>query len=113
MLDQEPDKTFVRAKRRTMNADRCLVGVIAVFVNEIESARLREIDLIGRDGKLAANRAPRLDIDLGSVERGFVWVFDIINPGILEHAARHYFGLFPTPRFIGKFLAELRVIVRG
>ena len=83
-------------------------GVVLVFVNEIEAARLREIDLVGRDGKLAADRAPGLHVDLRSVERGFVRHFDKIDPGILEDVARHFFGLFPKLRFIDKLLIPLR-----
>ena len=49
MLDQKSDETFVRAKRRAMNADRNLVGIVAVLIAKIETARLREIDLVGRD----------------------------------------------------------------
>src|SRR5260370_14988388 len=46
MFDQKSDEPFVRAERRAMNADRRLLGVVLVFVNEIEPARLREIDLV-------------------------------------------------------------------
>src|SRR5436305_467682 len=111
MLDQKSDETFVRAERRAMNADRCLVGVIAVFVNEIQPARLREIDLIGRDGKFATDRAPSLDVNFRPVERGFVWDFDIIDAGPFQDIARHLFSLLPKLRLIDKFLAELRWIV--
>ena len=113
MLDQEADETFVRAERRAMNAERRLFGVVLVFVNEIEAARLREIDLVGRDGELAADRAPGLHVDLRSVERGFVRDLDKIDPGILEDVARHFFGLFPKLRFIDKLLSELGRIVGG
>ena len=43
MLDQKSDETFVRAKRRAVNAERGFLGVIAVFVDETEPARLGEI----------------------------------------------------------------------
>ena len=59
MLDQEADETLVRAERRAMNAERRLLGVVAVFVSEIETARLREIDLVGGDGEFAADRRSR------------------------------------------------------
>ena len=58
MLDQKSDETFMRAKRRAMNADRDLFGVVAVFVAKIKIARLRKIDLVGRDGELASDHAP-------------------------------------------------------
>src|SRR6266404_48779 len=111
MLDQEADETFVRAERRTMNAKWSLFGVVAVFVNEIETSRLREIDLIGRDRKLAPDRAPGLHVDLRAVKRRFVSYFDKVDPGILEHVPCHYFRLFPKLRFIDKLLSELRGIV--
>src|SRR5438874_9330052 len=113
MLDQKSDETFVRAERRAMNAKWRLLGVVAIFVNEIEPARLREIDLVGRDGKLAADRAPGLDVDLRSVKGGFVRHFDVIDPGIFQHASRHHFSLFPKLWFIDKFLTELGWIMGG
>ena len=83
MLDQESDEAFVRAERRAMNAERSFLGVVAIFVNEIEPARLREIDLVGRDRKFATDHAPGLDVDLRSVKRRFVRHFDVIDSGIL------------------------------
>src|ERR1700736_4690689 len=105
MFDQEANETFVRAERRAMDAERRFLRVVAVFVNEIEPARLREVDLIGRDGKLTPDRAPGLHVDLWPVKRGFVRYFDKIDPGIPEDISRHYFGLFPKFRFIDKFLS--------
>ena len=49
MLDQEADKTLVRAERGAMDAERNLIDVVAVFVAKIEPARLGEIDLVRRD----------------------------------------------------------------
>src|SRR5437016_6209593 len=46
MLDQESDKTFVRAERGAMDAERNLIDVVAVLVAKIETARLCEINLI-------------------------------------------------------------------
>ena len=112
MLDQKSDETFVRAQRRAMDADRNLVGVVAVLVAKIKIARLREIDLVGRDGKFASDHAPRLHVDLRSVKGRFVRHFDIVDPGVFQNIARHLFGFFPKLRFIDKFLAKLRWIVR-
>src|ERR1035441_1744881 len=112
MFDQETDKTFVGAERRAMNAERDFLGVVLVFVAKIEPARLREIDLVGRDGKLAPDRTPCLHVDLRSVERSFVRDLDKIDPGILEHIARHFLGLFPKLWFIDKLLTEFGWIVR-
>jgi len=49
MLDQKSDEAFMRAEWCAMNAEGRLLGVVLVFVNKIESARLGEIDLVGRD----------------------------------------------------------------
>ena len=38
MLDEESDKAFVRAERRAMNAERRLLGVVAILVNRGRSA---------------------------------------------------------------------------
>ena len=82
MLDQKSDETFVRAKRRAMNADRNLIGIIAVLIAKIETARLRKIDLVRRERELASDHAPDLHVDFRSVKRGLVRHFDIINAGI-------------------------------
>src|ERR1700731_1272205 len=111
MFDQKSDETFMRAERRAMNAERRLLGVVLVFVNEIEPARLREIDLIGRNRKFAADHAPRLDVDLRSVKGSFIRDLDIIDSGVLQNVAGHLFGLFPKLRFIDKLLSELGGIV--
>jgi len=73
----------MRTERRAMNADRDLVDVVAVLIAKIKIARLREIDLVGRDRKLASDHAPRLHVDLRAVKGRFVRHFDVIDPGIL------------------------------
>src|SRR2546429_5731856 len=113
MFDEEADETFVGAERGAMDAERNLLGVIAIFVNEIEPAWLSEIDLVRGDRKFAADRAPGLDVDLRPVERGFVRDFYEIDSGILENVSRHLFGLFPKLGLVDKFLSELRRIVGG
>src|SRR5436305_7989193 len=112
MLDQEPDESLVRAERGAMNAEGDLIDVVTIFVAKIESPRLREIDLVGRNGKLASNRAPGLDIDLRPVKGRFIRDFDKVDSGILQHVARHRLSLFPKLRFIDKFLSELGRIMR-
>src|SRR5438105_1255290 len=112
MFDQEADETLVRAEWGAMNAERRFLGVIPIFVNKVETAWLREIDLVGRDGEFATDHAPNLDVDLWSVKGGFVWHLDIVDAGTLENVARHLLGLFPKLRFIDKLLAELCGIVR-
>src|SRR5437773_6263287 len=84
MFDQKSNETLVRAERCAMNADRDLVDVVAVLKAKIKIARLREIDLVGRDGKLASDYAPRLHVNLRSVKGRFVRNFDIVDPGVLR-----------------------------
>src|SRR6266513_5179947 len=95
-----------------MNADRDLVDVVAVLVAKIKIARLREIDLVRRDGKLASYYAPRLHVDLGAVKSCFVRHFDIIDSRVLQDVTCHLLGFLPKLWFIDKFLAELPGIVR-
>ena len=83
MLNQESDEPLVRAERRAMDADRDLVDVVLVFVAQIEIARLREIDLVRRDRKLAPDHAPCLHVDLRSIKRGLVRHLDVVDAGVL------------------------------
>src|SRR5207245_10060196 len=104
MLDEKSDKTFVGAERRAMDADRYLIDVVAIFIAKVEPARLGEINLVGRDGKLASDHAPRLHVDLGAVEGRFVRHFDIIDSRVLQDASLHFVGLFPLLWFNDKLL---------
>src|SRR4029077_7384100 len=79
MFDQEADETFVGAERGAMNAERRLLGVVAIFVNEAEISRLRRVDLVGGDGEFAADGAPDLNVDLRTVERGFVRDLNVVD----------------------------------
>src|ERR1043166_9997688 len=106
MFDEKTDEPFMGAERCPMNTKRCLLRVITIFVDEVESSRLGKIDLVGGDGELPSNHAPDLDVDLWSVESGFVRHFDKINPGPFQNVSGHRFGLFPKLRFVDKFLAE-------
>ena len=108
MLDQEADEAFVRAERRAMDAERSLLGVVAVLVDEAERCGHGEVDLVGGDGEFAADRAPDLHVDLRTVKGGFVRHLDVIDPGSLQDAADHVLGLFPELGFIDELLAELR-----
>src|SRR5262245_614944 len=104
MLNQKSDETFMRAEWGAMNADRNLLGIVTVLVAKIEAAWLRKIDLVGRDGKLAADHAPSLDVHLRSVKRGLVRNFYVIDARAFQNIASHVFGLFPKLRFVDKFL---------
>src|ERR1043165_4526395 len=111
MFDKEADETFVGAERRGMNAKRDSLGVIAVLVAQVESARLGEVDLIGGDGELAPDCTPNLDVNLWPIEGSFVRHFDIVDARPLQDITGHLFGLLPKLRLIDKFLPELRWIV--
>src|SRR2546423_4731838 len=112
MLDEEADETFVGAEWGAVDAKRKFRGVVTVFVTKVESARLGKIDLVGGDGKFAADRAPGLDVDLRSVKSSLIRHLDEVDSGILEHRSRHLFGLFPKLGLIHKLLAELGRIMR-
>ena len=80
MLDQEADEPLVRAQRRAMDAERRLLGVVLVAIDEDQSvARPCEIHLVGRQREFAANDAPDLHVNLRAVKRGFVRHFDVID----------------------------------
>ena len=66
-----------------------------------------EVHLIRGDGELASDRAPDLDIDLGSIERRLVWHLDEIDAALDEHTTHHVFGFFPKLRLVDEFLTEL------
>src|ERR1051326_1917424 len=101
----------MRAERRAMNANRNFLSVVLVFVAKVKASRLREIDLVGRNRKLAADDAPNLDVNLRSVECRLVGHLDVINAGILENVARHVLGLLPKLGLVDELLSEFRRIV--
>src|SRR5438067_4802802 len=107
MLDQKSDEPLVRSQWRAMNADRDLLAVIAVLISKIKAAWLREINLVRGDRKFAPDHAPCLHINFRTVKGCFIRHFDIVNSGVLQNAARHFFGFFPKLWFINKFLAKL------
>ena len=49
MLDEETDKPLVCAERRAVDAERRLLGVIPVLVDQTKALRDGEVDLIGRE----------------------------------------------------------------
>ncbi len=46
--------------------------VVLVGVFQFEPAALRKVNLVGSQGKLTANNAPDLHIDLGAVKSSFI-----------------------------------------
>ncbi|MFM1944954.1 MAG: hypothetical protein RI897_3936 [Verrucomicrobiota bacterium] len=106
MFDEEADEAFVGSEGCPVDAEGGFVGIIAVAVGEAEAFRDGEVDLVGGEGKFAADGAPDLDIDFRAVEGGFVGDFDVIDAAIFEDIPDHVFGLDPEFGFIDEFLAE-------
>src|SRR5438477_4845269 len=111
VLDQKSDTTFMGAEWGPMNTKRRLLFVVAVLINEVQPARLREIDLVGGDSKLTSDHTPDLHVNFRPIEGCFVSDFNVIDPGVFEDATRHFLGLFPKLRFINKLLTESSRIV--
>src|ERR1051325_2613959 len=104
MLDQESDKTIMRRTRRALDTDRDFIDVVAVLVTKVETAWLREIDLVRSERELAPDNTPHLDVDFRPVKRRLIGHLDIINAGMFQYVPRHFFGLFPKFRFVDKLL---------
>src|ERR1043165_8097619 len=103
MFDKKPNEPFVRAQRRAMDAKWGFFGVVAIAINQTETFRHSEIDLVGRQSKFTSNHAPDLYINLRTVKRRLVRHFDVIDFRIDEGLPDHVLGLFPKLRFIDKF----------
>src|SRR6266487_1496862 len=95
-----------------MDADRDFLDVVTIFVAKVEKTRLRKINLVGRNGKLASDYAPCLHVDLGAVKSCFVRHFDIIDSRVLQDVTRHLLGFLPKLWLVDKFLTKLRRIMR-
>ncbi len=54
-------------------------GVVLVAIDQPEACGHGEIDLVGRQGELAADDAPDLHVNLRPVKRRFVGHFDVID----------------------------------
>src|SRR5207247_917932 len=100
------DKPFVRAERRAMDAERRLLGVVAILVHEAETFRDGEIHLIGGDREFPAYGAPDLYVNLRAVERRFVGDLDVVDAARFEDLAYHVLGLLPQRRLVHVLLAE-------
>src|SRR4051812_31321364 len=94
-----------------MDAERCLLRVIAVLIGKVEALWLREIYLVSRERELPADRTPDLHVDLRTVEGGLVRHFHVVDAGALENAAHHILGLLPELRLIDKLLSKPRRVV--
>jgi hypothetical protein len=95
MLDEEADEALVRAQWGSMNAERRLLGIVPVLVDESESLRNREVDLVGGEGKLAPGNAPDLNIDLRAVESRLVGNLDIVDARLAQHTPDHFLSSKP------------------
>jgi len=106
MLDEEPDEALMRAERRAVDAQRGLLGVVPVAIDQAEALGHGEVHLVGGQGELTANDAPDLDVNFGAVEGGFVGHLDVVDAGVFEHVAHHVLGLKPQFRFVDVFAAQ-------
>ncbi len=79
MLDQKADEPFMRAERRAMDAQRRLLGIVAVAVVQAELRGHGEIHLVRGQRELAADDAPDLHVNLRAVKRRFVRHFDVVD----------------------------------
>jgi len=106
MLDEKADEPLVRAERRAMDAEGRLLGVVAVLIDEAELGGHGEIHLIGGEGEFAADDAPDLHVNLGTVEGGLVGHLHVVNLGINEHLPDHVLGLLPKRGLVDVFFTE-------
>ena len=106
MLDQKADEPFVRPQRRAMDAQRCLVRIVLVPIDQAEAFGHGEVHLVGRQCEFAADDAPDLHVDLRAVKRGFVRHFHVVDFRINQHLPDHVLGLLPEFRFVDVFLAH-------
>ena len=113
MLDQEADEAFVSPERRAMDAERRLLGIVAVFVNQTETLRHGEVHLVRGDTEFAADRAPDLHVNLGPVKCRFVRHFDKIDAGVFRTSRTMSSVFFHSSGSLTNFLAELGRVVRA
>ena len=106
MLDQEADEAFVRAERRAMDAERRLVRVVLVTIDEAELGGHGEVHLVGRQREFAADDTPDLHVNLRPVERRFVRHLHVVDLRINQHLPDHVLGLLPERGFVDVFLAQ-------
>ena len=106
MLDEKADEPFVRAQRRAMDAQRRLVRVVLVAIDQAEAFGHGEVHLVGRQREFAADDAPDLHVNLRAVKRRFVRHFHVVDLRINQHLPDHVLGLLPQLRFVDVFLAH-------
>ena len=111
MLDEEADEPLVRAQRGAVDAQRSLLGVVAVPVSQAKTGGHGEIHLVGGDGEFAADGAPDLHVDLGSVERRLVGHFHVVDARLDEDLSDHVLGLLPEFGLVDELLAQTRRIM--
>src|SRR4051812_40346361 len=93
VLDQESNKSFVGTEWCAVDAERSLLLAITISIGEAEPCRDCKVYLVGRERELSSDRAPDLDVDLGTVECCLVGYFDEWNICRDQCLAHHVFGL--------------------
>jgi hypothetical protein len=79
VLDEKSDKSLVCGEGSSVDTEWGFLFSIFIRIDEIKSLGNCEIKLIRRERELPTDRAPDLDIDLWSVESGFIIGFDKWN----------------------------------
>ena len=103
MLNEEADEALVRAERCPVDAERGLVGVVLVAIDEAELGGHGEVHLVGGDGEFATDGAPHLHVNLRPVERRLVWHFHVVDLRVNQHLPDHVLGLLPQLGFVDVF----------
>ncbi len=96
----------MRRERGAVDAQRRAALVVLVDVLQVEALWHREVDLVGGEAELAADRAPDLHVDLRPVERGLVLRLEERHPGLHQHVPNHALGLGPQLGGVDVLLAE-------
>ncbi len=86
-----------------MDAERGFIHIVLVAIDQAEFARDGEVHLVGGQGEFAANDAPDLHVNFRAVEGRLIRHLDVVDAGVLERFADHFFGLFPKLRFVDEF----------
>lgn len=91
---------------RPVDTEWGFVLAISISIDEIESLRNREVELIGCEGEFTTYRTPDLDIDLGSIESRFILCLDEWYASFDEDFSHEILGLDPETFIVYIFFPE-------
>src|SRR6204780_2498035 len=98
LLGEVSDQAFHRRQHPAVDHHRPLARAIGADEAEVETFRLVEIDLYGRQGLLPARWVGDLDVDLRPVERGLAWSVLKIEPEVGERGGQLALRVRPEAR---------------